>query len=366
MTYSFLNNSLEQWGSAIAVALGATAAMYVVRAYVLHRMNRLAPRTETRLDDVLADILASTYLLFIFAIGLYLGSLLLDLPAQRELLVSRVAVTALLLQVATWGDTALRAWRGLARDSSGSANDGAGRASSMVLYFISRLALWVIMFLLILENLGINITTLVASLGIGGIAVALAVQNILGDLFASLSIMLDKPFEIGDFIVVGDVLGPVEHIGLKTTRVRAIGGEQVVLANGDLLKSRIRNHKRMQTRRVAFVVRVAYGTSEQLLREIPEMIGAIIKGRPNIDYERTHFVNYGEWSLDFEVVYQYRNPDYIEHLDAQQAIFLELYRQFERHAIQFAHPLSIVRFADEGAAARLRELSAGPKDAIHH
>jgi small-conductance mechanosensitive channel len=368
MTFSFFNNSLENWGSAIAVALGATAAMYVVRAYVLRRVNTLAPRTETRLDDVVADVLASTNLLFIFAIGLYLGSLFLDLPRQRELIVSRVAITALLLQLAIWGDTALRAWREMYRNSSAADGDGSRRASSMVLGFISRLTLWVVIFLLILENLGINITTLVASLGIGGIAVALAVQNILGDLFASLSIMLDKPFEIGDFIIVGDVLGPVEHIGLKTTRVRSIGGEQVVLSNGDLLKSRIRNHKRLETRRVAFILRISYGTSEQQLCKIPQMISEIITGRPNIDYERTHFVNYGEWSLDFEVVYHYRSPDYVQHLDAQQAIFLELYRLFERERIQFAHPLSVVRLAadDQVAAKLLRQVATAPGNAVHH
>jgi small-conductance mechanosensitive channel len=368
MTFSFLNNSLENWGNAIAVALGATAAMYVVRAYVVRRVNVLAPRTQTRLDDAVADILASTYLLFIFAIGLYLGSLFLDLPPQRELIISRVAVTALLLQMAIWGDTGLRAWREIYRSGANADSDGSRRASSLVLCFISRLALWVIVFLLILENLGFNITTLVASLGIGGIAVALAVQNILGDLFASLSIMLDKPFEIGDFIIVGDVLGPVEHIGLKTTRVRSIGGEQVVLSNGDLLKSRIRNHKRLETRRVAFILRVAYGTSEQQLRRIPQMVGEIISGRPNIDYERTHFVNYGEWSLDFEVVYHYRSPDYVQHLDAQQAIFLELYRMFERERIQFAHPLSVVRLTtDEQAGGRPpRQVAPAPGDAVHH
>jgi small-conductance mechanosensitive channel len=368
MTFSFLNNSLENWGSAIVVALGATAAMYVVRAYVLRRVNTLAPRTETRLDDLVADVLASTYLLFIFAIGLYLGSLFLDLPRQRELIVSRVAITALLLQLAIWGDTGLRAWREMYRNSSANADsDGSRRASSMVLSFISRLTLWVVIFLLILENLGFNITTLIASLGIGGIAVALAVQNILGDLFASLSIMLDKPFEIGDFIIVGDVLGPVEHIGLKTTRVRSIGGEQVVLSNGDLLKSRIRNHKRLETRRVAFILRVSYGTSEQLMCKIPQMVGEIIKGRTNVDYERTHFVNYGDWSLDFEVVYHYRNPDYVQHLDAQQAIFLELYRLFEREGIQFAHPLSVVRLAadDHGAARLPRQVTAATGNAVH-
>lgn len=359
MTFSFLNNSPESWGAALAVACGACAAMVFVRTFVLRRMRVRAPRTVTRLDDIAADILASTWLPFIVLIAAWTGSLFLELSAQRKLVLSRAAVGALLLQLALWGDTGLRAWRDRYRAAS-AASDGARRASSMVLCFLSRLALWVIIFLMILDNLGFNITTLVASLGIGGIAVALAVQNILGDLFASLSIMLDKPFELGDFIIVGEVLGSVEHIGLKTTRVRGLGGEQVVFSNGDLLKSRIHNHKRMQSRRVAFVLRVAYGTGQEQLAAIPQMIRRIVTARPDIDFERAHFFNCGEWSLDFEVVYHFRSPDYILHMDAQQAILFELYRQFESEGIRFAHPLSIVRLADpEGLAVRRPEPGAG-------
>jgi small-conductance mechanosensitive channel len=364
MTFFFLDNPLENWGAALAVACGATGAMYFLRTWVQRRMHARAPRTETRLDDLAADMLDSTYLLFIFAIAVYLGSLFLELAAQPKLVVSRSAVGALLLQLAIWGDTGLRGWRDRYRDST-AASDGSRRASTMVLCFISRLALWVIIFLMILDNLGFNITTLVASLGIGGIAVALAVQNILGDLFASLSIMLDKPFELGDFIIVGDVLGSVEHIGLKTTRVRGLGGEQVVFSNGDLLKSRIHNHKRMQSRRVAIILRVAYGTGEQKLATIPQMIRRIITAQPNIDFERAHFFNYGEWSLDFEVVYHFRSPDYLQHMDAQQAILFELYRQFEREAIQFAHPLSIIRLADPEGLAALRP-APPPGNAVQH
>jgi small-conductance mechanosensitive channel len=262
-----------------------------------------------------------------------------------------------MLQAAVWGDTGLRAWRD--QFSIGPV-DGERRASSSVLCFISRLLLWVVVTLMILDNFGINITTLVASLGIGGVAVALATQNILGDLFASLSIMLDKPFEVGDFIIVGDVLGSVEHIGLKTTRVRGLGGEQVVFSNGELLKSRIHNHKRMQTRRVAFVLRVAYGMPEDLLCRIPHIIREIIASKPNIDFERAHFFAWGQWSLDFEVVYHYRSPDYILHMDAQQDIFLEIYRRFQQEGIEFAHPLSIVRLDDPRLAETFLRRDGAP------
>jgi small-conductance mechanosensitive channel len=341
--FSFLGNPFEAWAAALAVTLGAAIAMLFARAFVLRRLETVARRTHTRLDDFVMRMLSQTYLLFIVVFAIYFGSTFLELTAKQETFVARIAIASLLLQAAVWGDTGLRAWRD--QFSLGPV-DGERRASSSVLCFISRLLLWVVVTLMILDNFGINITTLVASLGIGGVAVALATQNILGDLFASLSIMLDKPFEVGDFIIVGDVLGSVEHIGLKTTRVRGLGGEQVVFSNGELLKSRIHNHKRMQTRRVAFVLRVAYGMPEDLLCRIPHIIREIIASKPNIDFERAHFFAWGQWSLDFEVVYHYRSPDYILHMDAQQDIFLEIYRRFQQEGIEFAHPLSIVRLDD--------------------
>jgi small-conductance mechanosensitive channel len=343
--FSFLGNSLEDWAVALAVTILATAAMAFVRSMVLRRLAARSAITDTRLDDLVVTMLSKTYLLFIVAFGIYFGSTFLALDRARGLFIDRVAVAALLMQVAIWGDVGLRSWRDqLRRDQ-----DIARRNSSSVLGFILRLTLWVIVFLVVLDNFGVNITALVASLGVGGIAVALAVQNILGDLFASLSITLDKPFEIGDFIIVGDVLGSVEHIGLKTTRLRGLGGEQVVFSNGDLLKSRIHNHKRMETRRVAFVLRIAYGTSEELLCKVPRIIREIVTAKPNIDFERAHFFMWGEWSLDFEVVYHFRSPDYVLHMDAQQDIFLEIYRRFEKEGIRFAHPLSIIRLADPPA-----------------
>ncbi len=340
--FSFLGNPLDDWAAALLVALVATAAMAFVRSVVLRRVAAASSASDTRIDRLVVKMLSRTYMLCIVAFGIYFGSTFLDLDRARGLFVGRIAVAALLMQVAVWGDVGLRAWRDQLRMDQ----DGARRNSSSILGFSLRLTLWVIVALMVLDNFGVNITALVASLGVGGIAVALAVQNILGDLFASLSITLDKPFEIGDFIIVGDVLGSVEHIGLKTTRVRGLGGEQVVFSNGDLLKSRIHNHKRMETRRVAFVLRIAYGTTEELLCRVPRIIRDIIAAKPNIDFERAHFFSWGEWSLNFEVVYHFRSPDYILHMDAQQDIFLEIYRRFEQEGIRFAHPLSIVRLAD--------------------
>ncbi len=343
MEFLLNNNALENWSMAVGVCLGATAAMVLLRMLFLRRLGILSRRTVTRIDDLAVKMLNRTYLVLLLAIGVYLGSIFLVMPESWRLVVSRVAVGALVLQLGIWGDTALRGWRSQLLSQPG---DGARKASSTILFFMLRLVVWTVAFLMMLDNFGFNITTLVASLGIGGIAVALATQNILGDLFASLSIMLDKPFEVGDFIIVGDALGAVEYIGLKTTRLRGLGGEQIVFSNGELLRSRIHNHKRMQSRRVAFVLRIAYGVAEAQLTAIPAMIREIVATRNDVDFERAHFFRYGDWSLDFEVVYHFKSPDYILHMDAQQDVLLQIYRAFQREGIQFAHPLSVVRVAD--------------------
>ena len=348
MDVSFLKNDLESWALAIGVTLGVTVALHALRRFALHKMDALSRRNGAMADDLVATMLCKTYIAIMLAMSAYLGALALELTDKQRLVVSRTAIAALILQLSIWGDTLLRAWRDHYITGDGK------RASRTVIVFLLRLALWVVAFLMVLDNFGFNITTLVASLGVGGIAVALAVQNILGDLFASLSITLDKPFEIGDFIIVGDVLGSVEHIGLKTTRLRGLGGEQVVFSNGDLLKSRIHNHKRMETRRVAFVLRVAYGTGEEQLCRVPRVIREIIAARSNVDFERAHFFRWSEWSLDFEVVYHFRSPDYILHMDAQQDIFLEIYRRFQQEGIEFAHPTSIVRLDEPGTGSMPR------------
>jgi small-conductance mechanosensitive channel len=202
--------------------------------------------------------------------------------------------------------------------------------------------LYVLVLLMVLDNLGVDVTALVASLGIGGVAVALAVQNILTDLFACLSISIDKPFVLGDFIIVGDLLGTVEHIGLKTTRVRSLSGEQLIFSNNDLLGSRVRNFKRMYERRVVFTFGVVYQTRHEQLRRIPDMVRAIIEARENTRFDRAHFKAYGDSSLDFEVVYYVLVPDYNIYMDIQQAINLDLFERFEKEGIGFAYPTRTV------------------------
>ncbi|MBZ0254689.1 mechanosensitive ion channel family protein, partial [bacterium] len=188
---------------------------------------------------------------------------------------------------------------------------------------------------------------LVTGLGIGGIAIALAVQKVLGDLFASLSIVLDKPFVNGDFVIFDTVLGSIEHIGIKSTRIRSLTGEQIVCSNSDLLNTRIRNFKRMHERRVVFALGVTYQTPADKLEKIPGYIREIIESKDTVRFDRSHFKSYGDFSLNYEIVYYVLSPDYLVYMDIQQAINLEIYRKFEQEGIEFAYPTQTL-FLDKG------------------
>ncbi len=210
------------------------------------------------------------------------------------------------------------------------------------LRWLVLLVAYAIILLAALQNTGVDVTSLIAGLGIGGIAVALAMQNILGDLFASLTIALDKPFIVGDFIVVGSEMGTVEHVGLKTTRVRSLSGEQLVFGNADLLSSRIRNYKRMSERRVVFGFSVVYGTPVDTLQAIGDMVRRVVEGHDTVRFDRCHLHRFGSSSLDFETVYYINSPDYNTHMDVQQAVHLSIAREFKERGIEFAFPTQML------------------------
>jgi len=344
MDYRILDNDLLAWGIALAIAAAVYVLLALAKRLVVRRLRAFAARTATYLDDLAAEVLGATHPLFMLAMGLFAGSHWLTLSGKSEVLLTRLAIAALLLQVARWGDVGVHGWLRHYR-ARRNGQDAASTTSTAALGFVVRTAIWTILILMILDNFGVNITTLVASLGIGGIAVALALQNVLGDLFSSLSIVLDKPFVVGDFIAVDDISGTVEYVGLKTTRIRGLGGEQVVFSNSDLLGSRIRNYKRMQTRRIVFGIGVTYEIDKRLLKAIPGILREAVEAQPLARFDRAHFKSYGASSIDFETVYIVQSPDYAVYMDIQQAINIALFERFAEEGIDFAYPTQTVYLA---------------------
>ncbi|MHC4608012.1 MAG: mechanosensitive ion channel family protein [Planctomycetota bacterium] len=331
-----LGNALWEWALALGIALVVFVVMIAVKAGVVRLVRRRAEKTDNKLDDALADVFAKTSNLLLLFGGLYAGSQFLQFSDKIEALLRSLLVVAILVQGGLWANALLVYW--IVRKVKAQEGDVSKSTAVVMFSFAGKLVIWSLVLLLSLDNLGVDVTALIAGLGVGGIAVALAVQNILGDLFASISIALDKPFEIGDFIIVGDFMGTVEYIGLKTTRLKSLSGEQIVMGNGDLLGSRIRNFKRMQERRIVFGLGVTYQTPIGKLEAIPGMVKAIIEEQEETRADRCHFKGFGAFSLDFEFVFYVTKPDYALYMDRQQAINLAIMRKFAEEGIEFAYP----------------------------
>jgi small-conductance mechanosensitive channel len=332
-----LGNEVLSWAIGLSVAIVVLVILRIIRSLIKYRLGALVGKTQTDIDDLVVELLGKTNFLLLLVLSIYAGSLVLSLPTRLSGLLKNIAVIAFLIQVAFWGSGVISFWINQYRKQK-LEEDAASVTTISALGFLGRVVIWSLILLLALQNLGVNVHALLAGLGIGGIAVALAAQNILGDLFASISIVLDKPFVIGDFIIVDEHLGTVEHIGLKTTRVRSLFGEQIVMSNNDLLKSRIHNYKRMFNRRITFSLGVVYETSFDKLKAIPQMIKEIIERQENARFDRAHFKEYGNFSLNFEIVYYVLSPDYNLYMDVQQKINLEIFSRFEKEAIEFAYP----------------------------
>lgn len=333
----FLNNSIRAWALALVVAGVIGLALRVLARWSVRRLTRIADHTKTYWDDVLVEAISKTKALFGIVVALYAGSEVLTMGRHAEQVVRAAVVIALLVQGGIWVSAALTAWLTRYRKAEMS-EDPAAVTTMSALGFLGKLVLWAVILLLTLDNLGVNITALVAGLGVGGVAVALALQNILGDLFASLSIVLDKPFVLGDFLIVDQHLGNVEYIGLKTTRLRSLSGEQLIFSNSDLLKSRIRNFGRMYQRRIVFTLGVTYQTPRAKLEIIPGIIRQAIEAQQKTKFDRSHFSAYGDFAINFESVYYVTVADYYTYMDVQQAIYLRIHERFEQEGIEFAYP----------------------------
>ena len=329
---SLYGNDVVVWALALGVAVVVFVGLYAMRAAIARRV-RSAARAQSAFATVGLGLFERTWLPIILVAALFAGSYFLVLPEALRRVTSLVIVLALAVQGAIWGSHVVKNLISYALSK-----DPAGASALNVLNIIARTAVWAVAVLLMLDNLGINVTALVAGLGISGIAVALAAQNILSDLFSSLSIVIDRPFEVGDFVIFDDYMGTVERIGLKTTRLRSLSGEQIVCSNSDLLSTRIRNYKRMAERRVLFTLGVVYGTTPDQLERIPRIIREAVEANPKTRFDRAHFKSYGDSSLDFETVYYVTDPDYNVYMDIQQAINLALYQRFEAEGVEFAFP----------------------------
>ena len=359
---TFYRNTIRDWLIFFGLLALAIAVLWLLKVILLHHLDRISARRQGRADSLVAELVRRTKWVFILFVAFAGAAQTLQLPGPGRRVTGLIAAFALLAQLGIWGSAVIafgiRRWiatRGGAEPESIALVQAAG--------LLGRFVLWTVLLLVALQNLGLQITALITGLGIGGIAVALAVQNILGDLLASLSIVLDKPFVVGDFIVIDAQAGTVEHIGLKTTRLRSLGGEQIIVSNADMLSTRVRNFKRMVERRIAFTIGVTYDTPPEKVAAIPGMIREIVERQEQVRFDRSHFKEYGDSSLNFETVYWVLSSDFNVYMNIHHAINLDVLRRFQQEAIEFAFPtrtvhvherLSVDGVAPEAGLARSR------------
>ena len=329
-------NTLTEWLTASAIGVAVWFALWLARKLIGSRLRGYSSTQSLTVIRLLAYLAGNTKQIFFLAVALDAAQETLTFSDRVQHLVSNGLLLLILIQVGLWAGSTVHFYLETKQAERGADRVFAG--SLDIINFVARLIVWSLLTLVALDNFGVNITALLAGLGVGGVAVALALQNVLGDLFASLSIALDKPFVVGDTLVIDTYIGKVEHIGIKTTRLRSENGEQIILSNADILKSRVRNNGRAAELRAVASLRVAYGTPLEKVKAIPKLLESIVEEYPHARFERCHLKTLGETALLFELTYFVRQPSVNPLLDLQQAVNFRILDEFERRGVDFAYP----------------------------
>ncbi|MGM0602704.1 MAG: mechanosensitive ion channel family protein [Bacillota bacterium] len=341
-----LNNSLLSYLTSAAIIIIGYIFIKIFDRVFFTKICQLVDRISFSFSELFQKIVKKRGYALFYIILLYLSLSQLNIMRQIDSFINIVLLILLVyFTVLIIIDVTLfflkKYWR------KKDATEEQQKVFSASTFFI-KVIIWFAALLFILDNLNIEITGLITGLGIGGIAVAFAAQAILADIFNYFTIFFDKPFDIGDFVIVGDYKGTIEHIGIKTTRIRSLSGEQLVISNTDLMNSRINNYKRMQRRRINFSFGVTYDTPLEKLKLIPEMVESIIKEIDKTEFDRAHFNEYGNYSLIYQVVYFINDSDYKIYMDIQQNINFRLREKFDQAGITFAYPTQTIHIAENG------------------
>lgn len=338
-------NSTLRILAAFALFLMLWVVLHFIIPPLLRRMESLTKRTSIAADDVVVSFLKKIPQWMLSLLALFIAASILHLPDMFHLII-RASILGVGVYIGV--SLARQVIEFALLTHAPQLRSGDDGSLPAVLRLTLLFVLWGFGILLILSNLGINIISLVAGLGIGGIAVALAVQNILGDMFSSFALYMDKPFREGDFIVVGQHMGVVKKIGLKTTRIQALQGEEIVISNQELTSTRVQNFKRMHERRVLLRFGVTYDATSEQLRSVPATVRDCIESRKNVRFDRAHFASFGDSSLDFEVVYYVLSKEYNDFMDVQQEINLAVYDRLRSEGLSFAFPTRTVHLVQGG------------------
>jgi len=324
----------RQWVLVVPTFFAAYIVIYFVHRWIRNTIQRKKDH-QVWLEFIYC-FLNTNHVLFFLAFSIFISSRVAPIAAELKSIFNLVFGAAVILQIGLWVNTSLAyLFKEVLSKNADAAKTTVLRAVSVVTRFI----VWLGVGLLILDNFGVDITALVAGVGIGGVAVALGIQKIMGDIFASLSIVMDRPFVIGDFIIVGEYMGTVEDIGIKTTRIRSLTGERIIFSNADLLGSRIKNYSQMYRRRVAFNLSLTYETTPDVIKQAIDIVGNAIKKTQNTEFEFARFSQISNYSFDLEAVYWINSSAFNEFISIHQFILLDILENFKKHNIKLAYPV---------------------------
>lgn len=345
LDHVYYNNTVRQYLISLSVIAGGIVLVRILKKIFVHRLHKWAEGTDTQWDDFVIKSFSAFGIPVIEWTIVYWAIKLLDLSERADYVlkvITSIILTYFVLRlISSFVLLVIRS--GVRRWENG--EEKIKQLGGLMI--IINTVIWFLGLVFLLSNWGIKVTPIIAGLGIGGIAVALAAQNILGDLFSYFVIFFDRPFEAGDFIIVDDKLGTIEYVGIKTTHIRSLGGEQIIIGNSNLTNSRIHNYKRMARRRVVFTINVEYATPLEALKKIPAILRSIVEQQESATFDRAHFAAYKEWSLGFEVVYYVQSADYNVYMDIQQKINFQIHEAFDRENVRFAIPTQTLMVKDE-------------------
>jgi small-conductance mechanosensitive channel len=335
-TRIFYGNPLKDWIIALGFVIVALSVIRTLSGPVLKKLKNWSQKTSNTFDDLAVLVIHKFVIPFLYFASIFAAIQYLSFNARTNNIIRIAFLFVITFFILRLISTAIQyfIFTFLGKQENSETKQKQARGLIIILQSV----VWILGIVFLIDNLGYNVTTIITGLGIGGIAIALAAQAILGDLFSYFVIFFDRPFEIGDFIIVDKQIGAVEYIGIKTTRIRAIGGEQIICSNKDLTDSRVHNYKRMMKRRVVFNIGVVYQTPVAQVKKIPEIIKDILENKPDVTFDRSHFSGFGDFSLNFETAYYIAGSDYNLYMNAQQTIYLELLEAFEKEKIEFAYP----------------------------
>ena len=336
---TFWNNPIKNYFIALIIFFLIIICLKILKRFLIEKIRKIADHQQADFLNLLVKVISFVNLPFYILFSLYISFQFLNLPVitNKFVLYPLVILTAYYFikagqEIIDYGaEKVIRIQK----------TKEEGEFDPSIIYLFSKalkVLLWILVIVITLQSLGYNITALVAGLGIGGVAIAFALQGILSDIFASFSIYFDRPFQIGDYIVVGDDSGTVKNIGIKSTRMQTLKGEELIISNKQLTEARIHNYKKMKKRRNAFTLGIVYNTPTEKLRKIPLILKKIIEKFELVELDRVHFGKFGEFSLNFEIVYYLNSADYKQHMDIQEEINLQIKEGFEKENIEFAYP----------------------------